>query len=424
MSSFINPEGGDGDVFKNGVAGGQKIQGGTGAGETLQLESTANASKGEVEVLDEFHFHKKGDIGRPGAFTGLDIGEGGSHNTDIAGVEIVEYWRFDDSAVSGSKFVRFASNGGTQLDQAGDAIYIGSKFKDSAIRLGVDTAMNPGANPVNLEYYNGASWVVASTACYEKDTLAPRENIHFENVETQYIEWDQDVDALMVAANNVLDSVPDSDLGSNMFWVRFINSGVLTTPMVFTSGKVRGTDIDFAGAERIAIWGRERARIPRFYPQGSLNVTTAAPASADIDLSANITLDGVKNQFNSGVDRQVFLQAVVPDFVDTSSKLELKIVGAPTTTNTGNIDFEITFCPYKVGDVKDGTLPETQQTISIAANGTADADQELPAFITIENVCINSKIAFRLKRLGSSDTFTGNWVMDGIELIYFNKFLV
>lgn len=423
MSTFINPEEGDGDVFKDGVAGGQKIQGGTGAGETLQLESTANASKGEVEVLDEFHFHKKGDIGVPGAFTGLDIGEGGSYDTFIDGVEICEYWAYDDSAVSGSKFSRFASNAGTQLSAINDAIVIGSKFKFCGARLAVDVLMNPGAFKTTVQYWNGSAWVTTTSACYEKDVFIERQNLHFRDVETQYVEISRDAGVLMDSDNNILDEIPDTDAGIAFYWIRFQNTGLLTTPMQFSEGKVRGDDLDIAGSARALLWGLFRRPDMIFSGLGGFNSTTNAPQSQDVDISTNISLDGNKNQFNDGVTRQLTFQSMIPIWACTASPAKLKVFGQPQSTNTGDIDMRLRVSGWSDGDVVDGTIPEVETTVSIAANGVIDKQQTLSYDLDIESFVLGSNIVVQFARLGGTDGFTGDFKTLGAALEYQRKFL-
>ena len=82
------------------------------------------------------------NIGTAGAITlgkdvNLNIGEGASFVNDQYGNPIVEFWSYNDSNPSGSKFARFVNNAGTQLTSANDAIIVGCKYQFPSIKLDV-----------------------------------------------------------------------------------------------------------------------------------------------------------------------------------------------------------------------------------------------------------------------------------------------
>ena len=138
------------------------------------------------------------DIGVPGANdlglgVGLDVGGGGSYDADEQGNDIVEYWQYDDSAASGSKFTRYVNNAGTQLTDENDAIVVGSKFSWSAARLDINVAANVGSNSIVTEHWNGSTWVTDTVCAYRKSDLTHRSNVIFQNVETQYVEFGTDI---------------------------------------------------------------------------------------------------------------------------------------------------------------------------------------------------------------------------------------
>ena len=375
----------------------------------------------------EFIFEQKGDIGIPGKFSGLDVGEGGSYDTDENGAKIVEYWSFDNSLASGSKFTKFVNNAGTQLADQDDAIYIGSKFAFSALRLNILTAMNPGANSITVEYWNGSTWATVSKAVYEKNNLIHRANVMFENIETQYIEHSLDIYIDWTIANDVLDQIPDSTLGVDMYWIRYRNTGgALTTATIFDSGKVRGDDFDVTSAKINVNWGRNRVVENILKEQGLFNAATNSPANNDINLSANITLDGVSNSFSATALDQLTTITHIPLWVDTSTDLKIKILGFGTDTDTGDIEYEVILVKHKNGDAIDsGSLVEIASNVIAAYNGTIGEQQSYIITIPIETFSPDDNLAILVKRDATAgnidDTYTGAFTIISIDFEYTRK---
>lgn len=386
--------------------------------------STHDTRSDALRSSGEFIFEQKGDVGTPGQPAGLDVGEGGSYDTDKNGYANVAFFSFDASAASGSKFTQFTNNAGTQLTEVGDAVYACGINAFSATRFTITTAMVVGAGSIIAEHWDGATWVACSIATYAKDTLEHRANINFSNVETQYVEHTNTVYASWVADNNVLDEIPL--LSEDMYCVRYRVVAAITSGMVFESGKLRGNDFDITAAGINVSWGKNRTSELELHEQGLFNAITSAPANNDIDLSANITLDGVANSFAGNVLDKLTTITSVPVWADTSTPVEVEISGFGTTTAVGNIDFEVIVVQHKNGDdINNNVLTELTGSKVTAYNGSADIGQKIIIPVNIETLSPGANLAILFQRDGSNgnldDTYTGAFTIVSVGLLYTRK---
>ena len=365
-------------------------------------------------------------IGKPGTYGSLSVGAGNLYTQDENGVEICEFWAYDASAASGSRFSRFTSNAGTQTIANGDAVYIGSKFEFSAWFSTISTLMNEGANDATYEFYNGTAWVGMEIAVYEAATLAHRGNTGFSGIESQLVEHSVRVYDTWAAANNVLDSVPSSDAAIPMFWIRIINVGALTTGAVFTGGAVTGDGFDVHASTKTVFWGRNRLAERVTREQGLFNTETNPPSNADIDLSTNIVIKGDKNSFTANALDKLNLVSVIPLWADTSTPVLIHVDGYGTVDSTDDIEFEAIWVTYAVGDdINSGGLSEFDAQTVVAYNGTADDMQSIEIVMPIDNFFPGDELSITIFRDGQvgngDDTYGGAFVMLDMELNFTRK---
>jgi len=391
-----------------------------------------NDSTSTLKMTGETNIEEKTDIGVPGSTAlglgvGLDVGEGGSYNTDRHGSEIVEYWSYDASVASGSRFATYTNNAGTQLTDNGDAIIVGSKYPFSTVRLGITTAANLGGNSIITEHWNGASWEEDGVCAYKKSDMTHRANVIFQNVETQYVEFGLGITDDWAADKNVLDEIPNWNYGSDMYPVRFRNNGgSLTTAMVFQNGKVRGDDFDVSEALKVINWGRYRQTNKEFLSmQGFIPNSTNPPAEVVMDISPNIT-GPLTSLFTDGNVCASSFMPEIPQWVDTSSTLVMEIHYYPSNSNVGNVNFMIRYLPI-IDDVTvfDGTNTEYTSSVIDTTSGVekllaiAQCNFDISSFSPGDTfVCSIERDATVGNPL---DTYSGDVVIRGACLTWVRK---
>lgn len=376
---------------------------------------------GELVVEDEVN------IGIPGSSTtNLDVGEGGSYNSDENGTEIVEYWNYDASAASGSRFARCANNAGTQLTDNGDAIIVGSKFAFSATRMDVLSAANLGSSSIVTEHWNGSGWTENTIAVYKKSDMTHRSDQPFQNVETQYIEFNTGINDDWDNDRDTLDEVPNWDTGINMYPLRFRNNTAsMVTGMTFQDGRVRGDDFQVTPAKETVNWGRHRGT------EANVVLITAMspdivnpPGTIAVSISPNISRS-FPSEFTDGAVCSMGYALTLPVWIDTSTPITLRIPYFVTNTNVGNINFNVRIVSLGIGFVFDGTASETVYSVITAATGSANVslnvDQELDC-----SACSPGNIFFvAIERDATAgnplDTYVGDVVLISNSLVYTRK---
>lgn len=366
-------------------------------------------------------------VGTPGAdFIFTDIGDGGPYNLDQFGVEIIEYWSYDASASSGSRFTRFASNGGTMLKDAGDCIYVGGRFQFSALKLVVTTAAVYGAGGIVMEYWNGSTWVQCGMATYgDEEVLTHRANKPLQVVETQLIERAAGINGAWVAADNVTDQIPDWDLGESMYALRLRCTAGLTTAAVFNTGQVRGDDISIHSDGDIILWGKSRGTGAFGREGGLTNQSLVNDANAGIlQYSTNFYLSRTRAALDNNTEGQVVFTARLPADIDTATQVRFLITWAPNSNGTGDIEFELIFIDYGTG-VTVGALTETRVLKVVAAPGVEDQLTETEILLDLSALSPGRLMAFAVYRnarnTNADDTFPADVIVTQLNVEYRTK---
>lgn len=364
-------------------------------------------------------------VGVPGGeYVYTYIGEGGRYLKDQYGTDVVEYWSYDDSAASGSKFTRFTSNGGTQLTANNDAIVVGSVYKFSVIDLAISTAAVLGGGSIVLEYWNGSSWVQSDFATYgDREDLNFRGITPLVNVETQMIESNKFILDSLVAANNVANQIPAWSDGNSHYAIRLRNSGAITSGAAFNNGLVRGSDLSIHSDDDIIMWGASRGSGNiSLLPSLILQSVSNTPLDENIDFSANIEISGVRNEFSGGALDKVLYILRLPTWIDTASPAKIRVNGFQSGTASGNIELQIRLAPFVVGSaVNSGTLTEFGPfTDIITVPGVSGQLIQHEIEVSLPGTAPGTDVAIALERDGSSgnadDTCSDNYVMVNIDI--------
>jgi len=380
---------------------------------------------GEVSVEENL------DVGFPGTTTlgldvGLDVGEGGSYDQDEQGNPIVEYWQYDASSPSGSRFTRYANNAGTQLTDNGDAIIVGSKFPFSTARIDINVIANLGGNSIVVEHWNGATWTEDQISVYKKTDMIHRGNVLFQNVETQYVEVGTKINDDWVNDQNFLDEVPDWDVGFNMYPIRFRNNGgSLVTGMEFDSGKVRGDDFDITEAKVTVNWGRYRGTETIVVPSYEMNPDTVkVPDPATITYSPHIKNTALSKCSDTKIAAMSYLQ-IIPDWADTSSGINLSVLMYSSDATAGNVNIIVRYLPLSPGLVLDGSATDYSTSLIVPAPGVAESIFATSNLFDISVFNPRQGFIISLERDATGanplDTYVGDIVIIGVTMQWTRK---
>ena len=373
-------------------------------------------------------------VGTPGLYTlgnevELELGEGGSYVLDQYGTEIVEYWKYDNSAASGTRFERYANNAGTQLTDENDAIVVGSKFPFSAVTIDVNTAANVGGNSIAVEHWNGASWTSDSVATYKKSDFTHRANNFFQNVETQYVETGTGINSTWSSDEDILDNIPSWDAGIDMYALRFRNNGgSLVTAMEFDNGKVRGDDFDITVSKKTVNFGGFRQIDYKIIPVTNF-VSNAVnpPSSTTVSISANIS-NALQTTFTDGNVSAVTFQELIPIWADTSSGVILSVGFAPKDATAGTVEFKVRYVPITTATtILDGTNTEYVASLTASSPGVTNKTASTLYKFDISSFSPGDLFAVSIERdarvSNPVDTYAGDVYLFGVSLVWTRKII-
>lgn len=410
------------------------------SGATVNIIADDESTSGGL-ITGKASLQGKISIGTPGAINlgedlQVNIGEGSSFVNDKQGNEIVEYWSYDASAASGSRFTRFANNAGTQLAAANDAIIVGCKYPFPAIRLDVDIALVT-ANYLTTEYWNGSTWVDLAgitagggVAGYKRSDFTKRGLSIFRNVETQFVECSSKLfsNGDWADDNDILDEIPAWDANEDFYAIRFRNNGALTSGMTFKNGMVKPHSFMVSTSGQKANFGLYRTDkllyidSKLFYPD-----RTNPPSYVDLQMSTNIMYADNPVCLRANAVSKVSASFIIPFDIDTSSPLQVWIDGVVTATDPGKDIYSTVYIaridPLNPGVV--GSLPEIEvdqiTTVTGNANSFVSVVQEIDASsYRSEDLLL---VAFARNAGDPSDTYTGNFILGDFTFKYKSKFV-
>ncbi|KKK56540.1 hypothetical protein LCGC14_3063500, partial [marine sediment metagenome] len=326
---------------------------------------------------------------------------GGSYTQNHTGSTIVQAFTYDASAASGSRFTELtldASN--TMLTDVGDRLYVGSTQLFWAVRFELSEGM--GDSHIQMRYYNNSNLTNMTHMGILKDTATSvGETIWNQTVEKEYTTWDHKIEEDWTKADNIPDLIPDST--EDMFWVVFeVPSAGITNAPIFTEIKVRGTDTDFVtGLSHMVLWGDARIGI---HERISLAVVRSPAGTTTTALDIDSAHQQTVFNFNGAGDEVSFLW-VVPECIDTSSKIEIKLDWSANAADT----FDLTL---SASQLKNETLigntitPDFQESTAITspAADTIYIEQSLTSDgISIENLTASDVMSFEIERTDATN---------------------
>ena len=377
----------------------------------------------------------KVSVGTPGAITlgedvQLNVGEGSAFVNDQQGNPIVEYWSYDASLPSGSRFSRFASNAGTQLTNSNDCIIVGCKYQFPAIRLDVNVSAVLGSSDIVTEYWDGVTWIPVTVAAYRRNDFARRANNIFQNIETQFVEcsnllydngnWEDDI--------NVLNQIPDWDSGESFYAIRFRNDGALTSGMNFSNGLVKPHSFMVSTSGYKANFGVYRSDRTLYIDSISFTPDPINPPSyVNLQFSPNIGYANLPVMKKANNISQVSTAFVIPADIDTSSPLHVFVDGTAIQALNGDIVSTMYVAridynnPPIATPIPDSEVGPEVTTVAGVANAFTTVTQD----IDISSYASNDLLFVSFARLAGdpSDTYNGDFIVVDIIFRYKSKFV-
>lgn len=311
----------------------------------------------------------------------------------------------DAVSQSGSTFTAFQGTG------AGNVFYVGGDEQFYGIWHNIQTAIALGTGAIICEWWNGSAWtealVMASDAARAIGGIARDQyaNAIFERGSTLENIRFGGIDSTSWTQNSVN--------GTTKYWVRFRVTSAITTSPTFEQIRLHGNSSVFNDDGTLEFFGtaRQRVLIPGTkFPLFDIGGFVFTSPSEDINISSNITLLAIGNEFrDANVD--IFASAIhIPPGICTSCPLTFEIQFAPIGTATGDVEFTLIYLQkqrLEEGDVLTGTLTEATKTeiVTIASPGVNDELKAIVEFeIDMDNVLPNNLIPFAIGR----DATAGN----------------
>lgn len=288
---------------------------------------------------------------------------------------------------------------------ANDALYIGHAIEFQNLKFAVTVSFVPGAGSGVWEYWNGSSWAAF-------DTMTTLANYPYTSYGNNPSGQTGD---LQIRFGSMTGWSTTSVNGSTLYWVRFRVVTAITTAPTMEQCKLgrHRTEINADGA--VEFFGR--ACEVATQPVQGVSLEQVVPLSGevaqnrDINFANGINLVITNNRFAVSVDKAVGGSFPVTQGMHTALPVTFRWRWAPTNTDTGNVEFELTYRVGKVGDVWDGSEVVETVTVITAAPGTVDESVQSEADISIVGAIPGDVVHYSIARLGStgaSDTFTGD----------------
>ncbi len=393
------------DVLVEGGAGSSFYTGGTRATRSMLSISAGSSVQGSIvsDLEGDRALLSIGElaVGLPLAGKESVFGEGDSHTDDMhvftntsleAGT-----WADVTTAAASATGSTFTLLPGITAD---NCVFVGS---ENAIFPGIkvtmdSTAITLGAGAINEEFWNGSAWTDFNLMATDADMPY---NQYADAVFQRASQSDQ------VRFGPMTGWASKSLNGQVAFWMRWcVTTGITTSP-VLQQVKVHTNrfEINLEGfAEQFGDAIEERS-MP--LPEHRALKAPAAPGNVVVTVSASIEYTGSRNSYSTG-DGVVYI-VPVPDGLDTSQPLTFRTLWKPSSTNAGDVNFNLIVSEGDIGDVVDGTIAETAVSVIQAASGTTDAIQALTEHsFSVPDVIPGDVIFIAHTRAAASDTFTGN----------------
>lgn len=225
--------------------------------------------------------------------------------------------------------------------------YIGSDwtFYGFKVVMGGTTMASGEYDHVVLEYYDGSSWTAVNCMWTHADApYSSHAKNHFQEASTT---MQVRFDGHMVWNSKL------SLNGESKYWVRFRITTAITNNPVIEKFAIHSSRMEINADGFVEYFGNGRpVKVFPWSMESIYGIPTglfSLPNDADLYISDNIAIAGVKNEFPNGVTRAVAYTGFVPHDMDTSSGIRMKLAFMAPDTNTGNVRWRVRW-GYSNGD--------------------------------------------------------------------------
>ncbi len=299
----------------------------------------------------------------------------------------------------------FALLQGIGVDQAA---YFGGDQPFPGIKTDVTVAVVLGGTGILVwEYWDGGAWT--SFFVMAADANAPYEahaQAVFERVQNDQVRYGD----ISGQATKLLN-------GETKFWTRVRVTGAITSVPTLESVKLHTDRSEINADGFLEFFGAGRP--PSDLPVQFADISGAAPGSTNVDVSASIVLVGDGNRFNNNVEDSRGAIIEIPVRLDTSLPLTLTIDWYSPATG-GNVELEVDFAEVKIGDVIDGTIPESGLADVQAAPAVINTLTTTSFSIPVESLVPGEFLAARFFRDATAgnpdDTLAGNVIIFNVTV--------
>lgn len=294
----------------------------------------------------------------------------------------------------------------------GSTFYLGGDVEFPGIKISPFTPLVIGAGNIEVEYWNGSSWIAFQWMTTDSDTPYNSYGNALLN----------SASSMQMRFGEMTGWAARSLNGVTKFWVRFRVSSNITTVAVVEQMKLHTDRCEINADGWIEYFGSAR-------PQRTIDINTntfqsagGSPGNQDIAYGANLQVGHSENSFaNNAVDQGGISLQLPPDF-DTSFPLKLDIEWQTSSTNTGDCTWYVYYVTHEpevvLAHAIPGPLTEKLSTVTTAAPGVSFKGQVVQHLLSIPEAITTAQwsLVVMVRRDGTSDAFTGVAVIRNIRL--------
>lgn len=331
-------------------------------------------------------------VGHSRKGTESSFGEGDSHVIGLAAQRNtngeIGIWTDISVAMASSASSMAAGFDGVGV---GNALFVGGDLQFPGLKINTAAAIAIGSGIIRLRYWNGASWVAVNHMAADGESpFAQYANTMLERIAFEQVRF-----GAMPGWTTKVEN------GKTKYYVMLDIITAITTVPTLEQIKLHTNHFE-ANREGTTEWFGS-ARPPAtlaFYRTLLEDEVGSSPADQNILWSTNITMAAQSNSFaNSAVDSRDG-EIIIPEGLDTSCPLVLKILWAQSTgAVSADIEWEVRAVSVPgVGTVLDGSASDSWQNVIVATSGIQYQLQETEFTFDVSTLLPGERLVIQILR--------------------------